>query len=472
MMMTSFSVAPATPTKAFAMPRKVSGAEKVETKEENGLQATQTTTDANTPPATGKNMVLPVGLGAGATLASGIAGGQGYWEFAPKLIKNETTPVVELTLEQAVEKVRKDPKLKAQAQNEMKEAIAQLAADSQFTSKESIQTSIEEGTLSDDLKNYQALLEEEIGKTEQLIESLKSPFPENTFAISGKVQSKINATNDARQKLLNTSPTDPNYEGLQQEYFKLTGVEFGFQDENTLRNFLMDCPEAPFRYERLTELNLTHNTVNREDLKFVGTMENYRLTQLETLISNDNSLDLNKKQALLDELNQAKNNNNRIDYKSLLWTYQKEVEGNGRLLPIDCDYEALKQIAEGTRPKRIEYFQEQQHEIRAALESTKEFLDSIDTLLKDSPTVTKLVQPSHELHQATQQVDGFMKWGYAKAEELETIGGEALVKHANNAKLALVTGAVLGGLGTGFLACTLINQHKPSANAPSNQKTL
>ena len=33
------------------------------------------------PPAMGKNVALPIGLGAGAALAGGIAAGQGYWHF-------------------------------------------------------------------------------------------------------------------------------------------------------------------------------------------------------------------------------------------------------------------------------------------------------------------------------------------------------------------------------------------------------
>ena len=58
-----------------------------------------------------------------------------------------------------------------------------------------------------------------------------------------------------------------------------------------------------------------------------------------------------------------------------------------------------------------------------------------------------------------------MKWGYAKAEDLEKIGGEELVKHANASKIALGVGALAVGLGTGALTYLLINKPKTSASS-------
>jgi hypothetical protein len=69
------------------------------------------------------------------------------------------------------------------------------------------------------------------------------------------------------------------------------------------------------------------------------------------------------------------------------------------------------------------------------------------------------------LKTTTQKVDGFMKWGYAKAEDLKNIGGDELVKHANASKIALGIGAVVAGLGTGIVAYTLINKKQPTSQA-------
>ncbi|MCX5920900.1 MAG: hypothetical protein NTW61_06240 [Candidatus Melainabacteria bacterium] len=83
--------------------------------------------------------------------------------------------------------------------------------------------------------------------------------------------------------------------------------------------------------------------------------------------------------------------------------------------------------------------------------------------LQNTPTFKKFaVNP---LKTATQKVDGFMKWGYAEAKDLEKIGGEELVKHANASKIALGIGAVVAGLGTGIVAYTLINKKQPTSQA-------
>ena len=84
--------------------------------------------------------------------------------------------------------------------------------------------------------------------------------------------------------------------------------------------------------------------------------------------------------------------------------------------------------------------------------------------LKDTPTVQNLTKES--LKTATQKVDGFMKWGYAKAEELKDIGGDELVQHANASKIALGVGALVAGLGTGAVAYTLLNHQKPPPHPP------
>ena len=98
------------------------------------------------------------------------------------------------------------------------------------------------------------------------------------------------------------------------------------------------------------------------------------------------------------------------------------------------------------------------------LENYIKHLEAYEKLdLKDTPTVQKLIQGS--LKTATQQVDGFMKWGYAEAKDLEKIGGEELVKHANASKIALGVGALAVGLGTGALTYLLINKPKTSASS-------
>ena len=78
MMMTHFSVMPPFTAKALLMPRKVAETETVETKAE--------ATEPKKPYTNTPNVALPIGLGAGAALIGGIGSGQGYWEFAPKLI--------------------------------------------------------------------------------------------------------------------------------------------------------------------------------------------------------------------------------------------------------------------------------------------------------------------------------------------------------------------------------------------------
>ena len=84
--------------------------------------------------------------------------------------------------------------------------------------------------------------------------------------------------------------------------------------------------------------------------------------------------------------------------------------------------------------------------------------------LQNTPTFKKFaVNP---LKTATQKVEGFMKWGYAKAEELEAIGGDELVKHANSSKIALGAGALVAGAGVGTLAYFLLNKPKSTTAKP------
>ncbi len=85
--------------------------------------------------------------------------------------------------------------------------------------------------------------------------------------------------------------------------------------------------------------------------------------------------------------------------------------------------------------------------------------------LKDTPSVQKLTKES--LKTATQKVEGFMKWGYAKAEDLEKIGGKELVEHANSSKIALAAGALVAGAGVGTLAYFLLNKPKPTPQTDS-----
>jgi hypothetical protein len=85
--------------------------------------------------------------------------------------------------------------------------------------------------------------------------------------------------------------------------------------------------------------------------------------------------------------------------------------------------------------------------------------------LKDTPSVQKLTKDS--LKTATQKVEGFMKWGYAKAEDLKSIGGEELVKHANSSKIALGAGALVAGAGVGTLAYFLLNKPKSTPQTDS-----
>jgi hypothetical protein len=92
-----------------------------------------------------------------------------------------------------------------------------------------------------------------------------------------------------------------------------------------------------------------------------------------------------------------------------------------------------------------------------------EAYDKLD--LKDTPSVQKLTKES--LKTATQKVEGFMKWGYAKAEDLEKIGGKELVEHANSSKIALGAGALVAGAGAGTLAYFLLNKPKPTPQTDS-----
>jgi hypothetical protein len=464
MMMTQFSVTTPSPAKALMMLRKaaeVEEAESVETKADGTEPQPPTSTATNPPSATGKNVVLPIGLGAGAALAGGIGVGQGYWEFTPKLIKNETTPVAEVTLEQAFEQVLKNPSLKEKAQNEMQEAIAQLAADAlseaigdRETALKSIKARIAEDGLSTFLNKFKEEVEQMSPNIDKAIESLSQPFPAKTLAVSTELQSKIDALNEVRRKLLNASPTDSDYTTLQKHYLALT--KFSDPDspefnKDNLVYLLTHTKNTPFSSERLVELNLIDSVYDDSSTGFYGEQQRYTLNRLEAVINNDNSLQADAKQDLLDQLTKSKKDPNYVSVP--LWNYERKVMEDGRLLPVNADYEALKQIADDVRPRRIKYYTQ-------SLDSMKKFLSSIDPLLKDSPTVKNLVQET--LKTATQQVDGFMKWGYAKAEDLKFIGGDELVKHANASKIALGAGAVVAGLGTGAMAYALINTPKPT----------
>jgi hypothetical protein len=115
MMMTGFSAIPQSTTNVLrAMPRKasVNEAEAVEEKEDATEPTTINSTSANTPPpATGKNVVIPVLAGAGTALAGGIGAGQGFWEYAP----NAGT----MSEADALAKVKGDSTLEATAKKEL-----------------------------------------------------------------------------------------------------------------------------------------------------------------------------------------------------------------------------------------------------------------------------------------------------------------------------------------------------------------
>ena len=100
---------------------------------------------------------------------------------------------------------------------------------------------------------------------------------------------------------------------------------------------------------------------------------------------------------------------------------------------------------------------------------SQDILKSLETYekldLKDTDTVKKLTKES--LKTVTQKVEGFMKWGYAKAEDLEKIGGKELVEHANSSKIALGAGALVAGAGAGTLAYFLLNKPKPTPQTDS-----
>jgi len=104
----------------------------------------------------------------------------------------------------------------------------------------------------------------------------------------------------------------------------------------------------------------------------------------------------------------------------------------------------------------------QKSKIQDVLKSLEAY-DKLD--LKDTDTVKKLTKDS--LKTATQKVEGFMKWGYAKAEDLEKIGGKELVEHANSSKIALGAGALVAGAGVGTLAYFLLNKPKKTPQTDS-----
>lgn len=123
---------------------------------------------------------------------------------------------------------------------------------------------------------------------------------------------------------------------------------------------------------------------------------------------------------------------------------------------------ALEGVTDSDEIKQITQEKEERLKLGTTLLKHIEAYEKLD--LKDTPMVQKLTQG--ELKFNTQQVDGFMKWGYAEAKDLEKIGGEELVKHANASKIALGVGALAVGLGTGALTYLLIN--KPKTSPPSS----
>lgn len=143
--------------------------------------------------------------------------------------------------------------------------------------------------------------------------------------------------------------------------------------------------------------------------------------------------------------------NNETQFKATLNTLEEELKIETDPSTKDYLIKAIAWTKEEDIPQAnnmLKYFE------------TCEKLD-----LKDTPTVQKLTKES--LKTATQKVEGFMKWGYAKAEDLKSIGGEELVKHANSSKIALGAGALVAGAGAGTLAYFLLNKPKSTTAKPS-----
>jgi hypothetical protein len=426
MMMTGFAITnPAMPNVLKAMPRKTASADEAETVETEAVSTPATPVDTP-PPAKGKNLVLPIGLGAGAALAGGIGVGQGFWEYAPNAGTMSET--------EALTKVNGDTALKALAEKEL-ESLKDKKIDEFLDDQDEVAKRQTIETLSaTDRKDFKkAIAEPEALKNckESLLTGLKFSEALNEAIKESIVLKKEDAYLEEVSTLI-----EAEAEGLPKTLLQdqLTGCKLTLELENTIQG----------------ELSKVKNELLQE------TEELYRQPIREKLVQIRSQLTkVQQRKALPAELKAFE---------------QAKIQAS-QLIAMDKNTALEQKAKETVKNEMASYLKDQGLSIDSldigvtSLKKSLEHIEAYEKLdLKDTPSVQQLTKES--LKTATQKVEGFMKWGYAKAEDLKTIGGEELVKHANNSKIALGATAVVAGLGTGALAYTLLNKPK---SAPSSK---
>ena len=202
---------------------------------------------------------------------------------------------------------------------------------------------------------------------------------------------------------------------------------------------------------------------------------------MKHLYNIDNLLDLRKNLIETEKVLEKISSTDALPYTERKKCLEKEINELKITLQFSNELKAFEQqqLASIDDPKYQTYFENfvkeerenlsqatpEEYEVqRKGIQKIISNIEACENLqLKDTDTVQNLTKES--LKTATQKVDGFMKWGYAKAEDLKNIGGDELVKHANASKIALGIGAVVAGLGTGIVAYTLINKKQPTSQA-------
>ncbi|MCS6266113.1 MAG: hypothetical protein H2174_00950 [Vampirovibrio sp.] len=431
MMMTGFSAIPQSTTTALrAMPRKTSvdEAEAVEEKEEITEPKTANSASVNTPPpATGKNVVIPVLAGAGTALAGGIGAGQGFWEYAP----NTGT----MSEADALAKVKGDSTLEATAKKEL-EVLKEKKIDGFLDDQDEMAKQLKEPTYSAaDRKK----IKEDVTKPEELKQLKALLFnQEKQLAVYDEM------TKDQKPLLKEKLYFDKIYDLIDAEFD--TTAKFLLEDQHN--DYMQLLQEEVELNEQLANTKLAfHGTLDADSKKTIS----QELTRLGTEIFNIQQAKVMPSE--LKAFEQAQIQANRLIALHKDQSLDKEVID----LLESCILQILK--AQGLSVETVEIAKKG---IKKAI-SDIEAYDKLD--LKDTPSVQKLTKES--LKTATQKVEGFMKWGYAKADDLKSIGGEELVKHANSSKIALGAGALVAGAGVGTLTYFLLNKPKPTPQTDS-----